>query len=125
MRTLRLLFAPAAALAALAAPVSAQMLQQTDAPYETKLKCGVFNAFMAGFNGEDTDEGKAAEARAEGWVMLVMADKAEQPQQAATDFEAAANALTREIEGKMEADDTVGVFQVFTSYQELCAPYGG
>lgn len=124
MRTSRLLLAPAAALAVLAAPANAQM-QQSDAPYDTKLKCGVFNAFMSGFNGEDTDEGKASEARAESWVMLAMADKVDKPEQVATDFEAAANALTKEIEGKISAEDTLGVFAVFNQYLELCDPYGG
>lgn len=124
MRTTRLLLAPVAALAVLAAPASAQM-QQSDAPYDTKLKCGVFNAFMSGFNGEETDEGKASEARAESWVMLAMADKVEQPEQVATDFETAANALTKEIEGKISAEDTMGVFAVFNQYLELCDPYGG
>lgn len=124
MRTSRLLLAPVAALAVLAAPASAQM-KQADAPYDTKLKCGVFNAFMSGFNGEDTEEGKASEARAESWVMLAIADKADQPDQVASDFEAAANALTKEIEGKMSSEDTLGVFAVFNQYLELCDPYGG
>lgn len=124
MRISRLLMAPLAVAVALASPASAQQ-QQTDAPYDTKLKCGVFNAFMSGFNGEDTDEGKAAESRAESWVMLAMTEKADQPELVATDFEAAANALTKQIEGKIESEDTLGVFAVFNEYLELCDPYGG
>ena len=124
MRHFPLLLAPVATLTLLASPASAQM-QQSDASYETKLKCGVFNAFMSGFNGEDTDEGKAAEARAESWVMLAMTERADQMEKVATDFEAAANELTREIEGKIAADDTMGVFAVFNQYLELCDPYGG
>lgn len=124
MRISRLLMAPLALAVALSSPASAQQ-QQSDAPYETKLKCGVFNAFMSGFNGEETEEGKASEARAESWVMLAMTEKAERPEQVATDFEAAANALTKQIEGKMAADDTMGVFAVFNEYLELCDPYGG
>ncbi len=124
MRHAHLLLAPVAALALLGSPASAQQ-QQSDAPYETKLKCGVFNAFMSGFNGEDTEEGKASEARAESWVMLAMTDKSDQPEQVATDFEAAANALTAEIESKIAAEDTLAVFAVFNQYLELCDPYGG
>ena len=124
MRISRLLMAPLALAVALSSPASAQQ-QQSDAPYETKLKCGVFNAFMSGFNGEETEEGKASEARAESWVMLAMTEKAERPEQVATDFEAAANTLTKQIEGKMAADDTMGVFAVFNEYLELCDPYGG
>lgn len=124
MRISRLLMAPLAVAVALASPASAQQ-QQTDAPYDTKLKCGVFNAFMSGFNGEDTDEGKAAESRAESWVLLAMTEKADQPEQVATDFEAAANSLTKQIEGKIESEDTLGVFAVFNEYLELCDPYGG
>ena len=124
MRISRLLMAPLAVAVVLASPASAQQ-QQTDAPYDTKLKCGVFNAFMSGFNGEDTDEGKASEARAESWVMLAMTEKSDKPDQVATDFEAAANALTKQIEGKMAAEDTLGVFAVFNEYLELCDPYGG
>ena len=124
MRISRLLMAPLAVAVVLASPASAQQ-QQTDAPYDTKLKCGVFNAFMSGFNGEDTDEGKAAESRAESWVLLAMTEKADQPEMVATDFEAAANALTKQIEGKIESEDTLGVFAVFNEYLELCDPYGG
>lgn len=124
MRISRLLMAPLAIAVALSSPASAQQ-QQSDAPYDTKLKCGVFNAFMSGFNGEETEEGKASEARAESWVMLAMAEKSERPEQVATDFEAAANALTQQIEGKMAAEDTMGVFAVFNEYLELCDPYGG
>lgn len=124
MRISRLLMAPLAIAVALSSPASAQQ-QQSDAPYDTKLKCGVFNAFMSGFNGEETDEGKASEARAESWVMLAMEEKSERPEQVATDFEAAANALTQQIEGKMAAEDTMGVFAVFNEYLELCDPYGG
>lgn len=124
MRISRLLLAPLAVAAVLASPASAQM-QQSEAPYDTKLKCGVFNAFMSGFNGEDTDEGKAAEARAESWVMLAMTEKADEPEKVATDFETAANSLTKEIEGKIESEDTLGVFAVFNQYLELCDPYGG
>ena len=124
MRFSRLILAPLAAAAVLASPASAQQ-EQTSAPYDTKLKCGVFNAFMSGFNGEDTDEGKASEARAESWVMLAMTEKSEQADVVATDFEAAANALTKQIEGKMESEDTLGVFAVFNEYLELCDPYGG
>lgn len=124
MRISRLLMAPLAIAVALSSPASAQQ-QQSDAPYDTKLKCGVFNAFMSGFNGEETEEGKASEARAESWVMLAMTEKAERPEQVATDFEAAANTLTKQIEGKMAADDTMGVFAVFNEYLQLCDPYGG
>lgn len=124
MRISRLLIAPLAVTLAVASPASAQK-QQTEAPYDTKLKCGVFNAFMSGFNGEETDEGKAAEARAESWVMLAMAEKADEPEKVATDFEVAANAMTKEIEGKIESEDTLGVFAVFNQYLELCDPYGG
>lgn len=124
MRLSRLLLAPLAAAAVLASPASAQQ-QQSDAPYDTKLKCGVFNAFMSGFNGEDTEEGKASEARAESWVMLAMTEKSDQPDQVATDFEAAAGSLTKQIEGKMQSEDTLGVFAVFNEYLELCDPYGG
>lgn len=124
MRLTRLLLAPLAAAAVLATPASAQQ-QQADAPYETKLKCGVFNAFMSGFNGEETEEGKAAQARAESWVLLAVAEKADQPDQVAADFENAANALTKQIEGKLESGDTLAVFAVFNEYLELCDPYGG
>lgn len=124
MRLNRLLLAPLAVAAVLASPASAQQ-QQSDAPYDTKLKCGVFNAFMSGFNGEDTEEGKASEARAESWVMLAMTEKSDQPDQVATDFEAAAGTLTKQIEGKMQSEDTLGVFAVFNEYLELCDPYGG
>lgn len=124
MRLTRLLLAPLAVAAVLASPASAQQ-QQSDAPYDTKLKCGVFNAFMSGFNGEDTEEGKASEARAESWVMLAMTEKSDQPDQVATDFEAAAGTLTKQIEGKMQSEDTLGVFAVFNEYLELCDPYGG
>lgn len=124
MRISRLLMAPLAIAVALSSPASAQQ-QQSDAPYDTKLKCGVFNAFMSGFNGEETEEGKASEARAESWVMLAMEEKSERPEQVVTDFEAAANALTQQIEGKMAAEDTMGVFAVFNEYLELCDPYGG
>lgn len=124
MRISRLILAPLAVAAVLASPASAQQAQSA-APYDTKLKCGVFNAFMSGFNGEDTDEGKAAESRAESWVLLAMTEKADQPEQVATDFEAAANSLTNQIEGKIESEDTLGVFAVFNEYLELCDPYGG
>ena len=124
MRISRLLMAPLAVSLVVASPASAQK-QQSEAPYDTKLKCGVFNAFMSGFNGEETDEGKAAEARAESWVMLAMTEKADEPEKVAADFEVAANAMTKEIEGKIESEDTLGVFAVFNQYLELSDPYGG
>lgn len=124
MRTFTLLFAPVAALAAIAAPASAQM-QASDAPYDTKLKCGAFNAFMSGWEGEDTEAGVAANARAETWVSLALTDKPDQMEQAITDFESAAAVLTSQIEAKIDNEDTVGVFGVFNQYLELCEPYGG
>lgn len=124
MRMFRLPVALLALAAVLASPASAQQ-PQSDAPYATKLKCGVFNAFMSGFNGEETAEGKAAEARAESWVMLAVAEKPDQPEQVASDFEATATELTGQIEGKMAAEDTAGVFALFKQYLDLCEPYGG
>ena len=124
MRTFTFLLAPVAAFAALAAPASAQM-QPSDAPYDTKLKCGAFNAFMSGFEGEDTEAGVAADSRAEAWVSLALMDKADQMEQVATDFEGVAAGLTEQMEAKVQAEDTAGIFAVLNQYLDLCEPYGG
>ena len=51
-----------------------------------------------------------------------MTEKADQPEMVATDFEAAANALTKQIEGKMQSDGTFVADNLLAKHDENYVP---
>ena len=120
--------AVAPAIALMFAPV-ALAAQDTrppvEAPYATKLKCAVINAFMSGFVGEETPEGAEAEARGEEWIDLAMAEKPTDEMAVASDFEAEAVTLQTALMAMLDAGNEDGVLQMIDDYAALCAPFGG
>jgi len=126
----RPLLAVAPALALILAPVGlaaqeAATRPPAEAPYQTKLECGVINAFLAGFYGEDTEEGMIAAENSEVWINLAVAEKPDDEMKVVADFEAAATRIQTEIEGTMSPPNETAFFALVERYVAACDRFGG
>jgi hypothetical protein len=120
--------APALALILAPAGLAAQepaRRQLAEAPYQTKLECAVINAFLAGFFGEETEEGMIAAEKGEEWVDVALAEKADDPMTVATDLDAMSIRIQAEIEGVMSTTNNEAFFGLIERYVAACEQFGG
>jgi len=115
-------------LAALAsAPLGAQSQQQPkdprDAPYETKLTCGIYNAILADFYGEQPDAGQQFEARSEAWIESAVTEKGDEAQVGA-DIEKTVNEMLAEYQA-LQNGPLEKLFAWFDKHKAVCEPYEG